>query len=359
MWVCCNFVWVLYLRVFAIEGGLSGTPHLLYTGTCLGSLRDYFGTLTVICTSISIDIFVWVYNTCVYLYIYIYIYMYIYIYTPQLTKFDDGTYLNRSDEQDKITKERIKEIEIRNLASTTNNYYNTTTMNKAMYDGPLTTPGPPPPGPPPPASKPQMNAAGTQTVLKPTQTQSSGSGDPYFSGVGGGYQPPPAPPAPPPQGAAAVNPANPSPQNLKKILQEEYQASIMHIAEIRRMRDDIHNKFMDDINVDFGGGKKPTASQMTDVVMGTGGGGPRGPPPGSAGFVRTAVDHINNKRQPVELRKDSPRGKRGGPKPGPRPEIPMYEPVQPIQPINPLHPPVYIGGSRAYKAKDKPAYEKK
>jgi hypothetical protein len=97
--------------------------------------------------------------------------------TPQLTKFD---------EQDKITKERIKEIEIRNLASTTNKYYNTTTVNKAMYEGPSTTPGPPPPGPPPPASKPQMKAAGTQTVLKPTQTQSSGSGDPYFSCVGRG-----------------------------------------------------------------------------------------------------------------------------------------------------------------------------
>jgi hypothetical protein len=39
---------------FAIDGGLSGTPHLLYTETCLGSLRDYFGTLTATCTSIYI-----------------------------------------------------------------------------------------------------------------------------------------------------------------------------------------------------------------------------------------------------------------------------------------------------------------
>jgi hypothetical protein len=124
------------------------------------------------------------------------------------------------------------------------------------------------------------------------------------------------------------------------------------------MRDHIHKKFMDDINVDFGGGKKPIASQMTDVVMGTGGGGPRGPPPGSAGFVRTAVGNINNKGQRVEFRMGLPRGKRGGPKPGPRPEIPMYERVQPIQPINPLQPPVYKGGSRAYKTKNKPAYKK-
>ena len=224
-----------------------------------------------------------------------------------------------------------------------------------MHEGPPTTPGPPPPGPPPPASKPQMNAAGMQTILKPIPTPSSGSGDPYFSGIGGGYQPPPAPPAPPPQGAAAVNPANPSPQNLEKILQEEYKATIVHIAEVRRIREDIHNNFIDDINVDFGGGKKPVASQMADAVMGTGrGGGPRGPPPSSAGFVRMEVDNNNAKRQPVEFRMDSPRGKRGGPKPGPRPEMPLYEPVQPIQPINPLQPPVYIGGSKASKAK-KPA----
>ena len=43
--------------------------------------------------------------------------------TPQLTKFDDDAYLNLTDEHDKITKERINYIEIRNLANTTNNYY--------------------------------------------------------------------------------------------------------------------------------------------------------------------------------------------------------------------------------------------
>ena len=159
----------------------------------------------------------------------------------------------------------------------------------------------PPPAPPPPASKPQMNAAGTQTIFKPTPTPSSGSGDPYFSGIGGGYQPPPAPPAPPPQGAAAVNPANPA-QDFEQKLQEECKATIVHIAEVRRIREDIHKKFIDSINVDFGGGKKPVASQMADAVMGTGGGGgPRGPPPGSAGFVRMEVENINNKRQPVEF----------------------------------------------------------
>jgi hypothetical protein len=88
--------------------------------------------------------------------------------TPQHTKFDDDTYLNLSDEQKKITKERIKEVEIRNLANTTNNYYNTHTVNNSNYEAPPTTPDMPgappqgpPKGPPPPASRPQMNAAGT------------------------------------------------------------------------------------------------------------------------------------------------------------------------------------------------------
>jgi hypothetical protein len=218
--------------------------------------------------------------------------------TPQLTKYDDDAYLNLSDEQNKITKERIKEVEIRNLANTTtNNYYNTHTVNKSTYEAPATAPDmpgappqPPPAGPPPPAAKPQMNAAGTQTIYKPTHTPSSGSGEPYFAGIGGGYQPPPAPPAAP---AATVNPASPAP-NFERII-EEYKIAEADIGRIRRMREDIQQQFIDDIRAEMAGRKKPVAEEMTDVVMGTGGGGPRGPPPapGTVGYLRSAVDEIN------------------------------------------------------------------
>ena len=48
-----------------------------------------------------------------------------------MTKFDDDTHLNLADEQNKISTERLREIEVRNLANnTTHNYYNTTKLKK-------------------------------------------------------------------------------------------------------------------------------------------------------------------------------------------------------------------------------------
>ena len=83
------------------------------------------------------------------------------------------------------------------------------------------------------------------------------------------------------------------------------------------MSDEIHKKFMEDINVDFGG-RKNTAEERVDAVMGIGGGLPP-PPPDSAGFVRSEVDNISKRiTQPAIYRVDSPRGKRRGRSPGPR-----------------------------------------
>jgi hypothetical protein len=84
--------------------------------------------------------------------------------TPQLTRYDDDTYLNLTDEQNEIARERIKEVEIRNLANTTNNYYNTTNVVKANMEDTTSQPGQPPDGPPPPGRIPKMSGAATQTA---------------------------------------------------------------------------------------------------------------------------------------------------------------------------------------------------
>jgi hypothetical protein len=137
------------------------------------------------------------------------------------------------------------------------------------------------------------------------------------------------------------------------------------------MREDIHKQFIDDVRADIAGGKKPVAEQMTDAVVGTGGGGgPRGPPPapGTAGYVRSAVDDIGQKRQPQVFSMNSPRGKRGGPKPGPytkgkggkkidEPDANTPGPAPPSPP--PAPPPA--GGSVGQKISkiQKPIYDKK
>jgi hypothetical protein len=157
-------------------------------------------------------------------------------------------------------------------------------------------------------------------------------------------------------------------------MEEEYKAAEAHIGIIRKMREDIHKQFVDDIRAEMAGGKKPVAEQMTDVVMGTGGGGPRGPPlaPGAAGYVRAAVDDISQKRQKDQVfNMDSPRGKRVGPKPGPytKPE-PSYgkarrgknidepEPAQGPPPPPPAPPAAGSVGQKISKLQ-KPIYDKK
>ena len=92
--------------------------------------------------------------------------------------------LNLTDEQDKITKQGIKEVEFINLATTTNTFYNTTTVNRATKHEPTTLPSHQPQGPPPPARRPKTNGASTQTAYKPTQSTATGSGDLYFAGIG-------------------------------------------------------------------------------------------------------------------------------------------------------------------------------
>ena len=88
---------------------------------------------------------------------------------PQMTKFDDDTHLNLEEEQNKINTERVREIEVKNLAnSTTNNYYNTTNISKANNEDTTATPGAPPTPAPPPAARPQMHMSGTQTENKQT-----------------------------------------------------------------------------------------------------------------------------------------------------------------------------------------------
>jgi hypothetical protein len=65
---------------------------------------------------------------------------------------------------------------------------------------------------------------------------------------------------------------------------------------MKRLRDESRKKLIEKIRVDFGGGKRTTEAEMVDVTMGTGR-GPPPPPPGAAGYVRSEVDTINNKRQ--------------------------------------------------------------
>jgi hypothetical protein len=86
---------------------------------------------------------------------------------------------------------------------------------------------------------------------------------------------------------------------------------------------------------------------MVDANMG---GGPPPPPPGAAGFVMNEVDTINKKKTrqspygPQVFNIDTDRGKRGGPRPGPPPDMPAYETNPPIQQIP-------SGGGRAGKIK--------
>ena len=199
--------------------------------------------------------------------------------TPQLTKFDDDTHLNLSDEQNKISRERIREIEIRNVANTnTNNYYNTTNVAKANEEDTTTLPGAPPPAPPPPAAKAQMNMAGTQTGIKQTQSRSTstGSGDPYFAG----HQAPP--PQPPPPGAGGA--ATPF-FNTEDLLRRQYQEhldSLQHIENMSRMREQQRAYFVQQHAAQAMHRNPGVAEQMADFAMG--GGGPPQPPPGGAGI---------------------------------------------------------------------------
>ena len=277
--------------------------------------------------------------------------------TPQMTKFDDDTHLNLVDEQNKITTERLREIEVRNLANnTTNNYYNTTNVSKANNEDTTTTPGAPPTPPPPPAAKPQMHMAGTQTKIKQTQSTSTatGSGDgfpqghPYF----GGHQPPP--PAPPAPTTSNHSPSFDS-DEIEARRRQNHMDMLQFLEEQKRNIAEARRRLVQE--------NKPQATptvaeQMADITMGTGGGGPPPPPPGAAGFVQMEVEHIDRKtKQPETFRIDSPRGKRGGKKPGPPPPPmmpttkPRYEPVQPAPLIQPIQQPIHTGSKQTAKSK--------
>jgi hypothetical protein len=164
--------------------------------------------------------------------------------SPQLTRFDDESDLNLADEHDKISKEKIRAIEVRNQASVINNYYNTT-ITHTTEDPPTTTlPGQPPP--------------------RPAQTQASASADPYFGGR----------PTPPTRGSN--DPIISAFQNdIQQRLQDDYHESQSHLDEMKRLREDAKKKFVDDIRVEFGGWKQNIAAEMTDVNMLTRAGGVR------------------------------------------------------------------------------------
>ena len=51
--------------------------------------------------------------------------------TPPLTRFDDDASLNLNDEQERVARESIREVEVRTQATTTSTHYNTTTVNRA------------------------------------------------------------------------------------------------------------------------------------------------------------------------------------------------------------------------------------
>jgi hypothetical protein len=269
--------------------------------------------------------------------------------SPQLTRFDDESDLNLADDHDKISKERVRAIEVRNQAHTTNNYYNTTNVQKANEANAETTqpgqpPGGPPAGPPPPASRPQTNGAATQTHPKPSQTQASGSGDPYFGGR--------PPPAPSPPGDRPM--ASPFQDDMQQMLANEHHDVKAHFEEMKRMRDYSRKKLFDDINAEEAGRKRTPAEDMVDASMGTGR-GPPPPPPGAAGYVSMQVESIDTRRKPRTFRMDSARGKRGGPRPGPKPDTPPYRSVNPIRETAQQQTPqqVYLGGSRVNKVKQK------
>jgi hypothetical protein len=84
--------------------------------------------------------------------------------TPQLLRFDDDALLNLNEEQEKITKERIKEIEIRNITSEHNAH--THTVYQAAPQPPTQLPFEPPPPPTPPAAKPQTMGTASQTHFR-------------------------------------------------------------------------------------------------------------------------------------------------------------------------------------------------
>jgi hypothetical protein len=163
--------------------------------------------------------------------------------SPQLTRFDDESDLNLADEHDKISKGKIRAVEVRNQASVINNYYNTT-ITRTTEDPPTTTlPGQPP---------------------EPTQTQASASTDPYF----GGHPTPPT-------GGSSDPTMSAFQDNVERRIQDDYHESKTHLDEMKRLREATKKKFVDDIMVEFEGWKQTIAAEMTDVNMQTRAGGVR------------------------------------------------------------------------------------
>jgi hypothetical protein len=144
----------------------------------------------------------------------------------------------------------------------------------------------------------------------------------------------------------------PSPfqDDMHQMWADEHRHAKAHLDEMKRMRDYSRKKLFDDINAEEAGRKRTPAEDMVDASMGTGRGPP--PPPGAAGYVSMQVDSIDTRRKPQAFGMNSPRGRRGGPRPGPKPDTPPYQSSVPIyEPAQPPPQQVYLGGSRANKIK--------
>ncbi len=130
--------------------------------------------------------------------------------TPQLTRFDDESFLDLNTDNQQIMMEQLKQIALRQTVST--HTIHTHTIERAKEED-ASMPQAPPPGPPPPGSNPKLFAStGTDTHPKLSTDFSSQFGHPPAPKLSGGssssgYQPPPPPPA---AGSAAqtVNPIN-------------------------------------------------------------------------------------------------------------------------------------------------------
>ena len=118
--------------------------------------------------------------------------------TPQLTRFDDESFLDLNTDNQQIMIEQLKQIALRQTVST--HTIHTHTVERAMNED-ATMPQAPPPPPPPPAASPKLFAStGTDTNPKLSTDFSAQFGHPPAPKLSGGssssgHQPPPPPPA--------------------------------------------------------------------------------------------------------------------------------------------------------------------
>jgi hypothetical protein len=161
---------------------------------------------------------------------------------PKLIRFDDDNSLNLSEDQEKIAKERVREIAVRNITS--EHHTHTHTVYQAAQPPSTELPFEPPPQPPPPAAKAHSMGTATQTDYRnPAQARSTSttglSAAPLFAGGG-------APPAAPPP-APTIRVDNPFQPNLQASIQAQHELNRQQLIEDERVRqarrDEFERKF--------------------------------------------------------------------------------------------------------------------